>query len=191
MDLERQAILTLATAVHRRRTTHGWTFDQLAALAGISKGAVVAVESGKTNPSLSTITRLADAFGVPIADLLGGTVQDRLRLIPHHDLVPLWHTPIGGKAVLIQTINDVNAVEVWEWSLGPNEVYTGTPHPAGTMETVTVVAGTLVLTVNEDVISIPESASAVFQADCPHAYTATDAGTKFLMTVCLRVSAGR
>ena len=64
----------LTTAVARTlqalRADRGWSLDQLAARSGVSKGVLVALEQGRSNPNLATLARIGDAFGVPVTQLV-------------------------------------------------------------------------------------------------------------------------
>jgi dTDP-glucose pyrophosphorylase/transcriptional regulator with XRE-family HTH domain len=53
------------------RRRHGLTLTALAARLGYSKPYISAVENGTTKPSRAILAAYADAFGVPVADLLG------------------------------------------------------------------------------------------------------------------------
>lgn len=54
----------------RIRTEKGLSQVDIARNLGVSRGFVSNIESGKRNPTLSTITRLANALGVTIDALL-------------------------------------------------------------------------------------------------------------------------
>lgn len=190
MGSEREANLVLARAVRERRQAMKWSIDQLVARSGVSKGAIVAVESGSTNPSLSTLVRLADAFGVAVTDLLGDRPGTPVQLVPHAALPSLWQGPHGGKAVLVLTISGVSPVELWTWTLLSGECHESHPHPRGVVETVTVLTGTLRLTVAGAVLTVPAGTTATFQADREHAYAAADVTVTFLMTVHLPANTG-
>jgi transcriptional regulator with XRE-family HTH domain len=63
---------TLGRVMRRLREGRGLTQVELAQRAQVSQGYLAALEGGlKTNPSLSTLTKLATALGVPVAELLG------------------------------------------------------------------------------------------------------------------------
>jgi putative transcriptional regulator len=51
------------------RAEKDWTQAQLAALVGVSRQAVVAVENGKYEPALPLAFRIARAFGKNIEDV--------------------------------------------------------------------------------------------------------------------------
>ena len=48
------------------RAARGWTQSDLAARLEISRQSVIAIETGKFDPSLPLAFRIADVFGLPI-----------------------------------------------------------------------------------------------------------------------------
>ncbi|MGW1325207.1 helix-turn-helix domain-containing protein [Streptomyces antibioticus] len=63
----------LAASVARVRRAAGLTLSAVAARAGVSPAYVSQVESGTANPTVRTLSQIADALGVTPAELLGGT----------------------------------------------------------------------------------------------------------------------
>ena len=70
----------VARSVRALRAGHGWSLDKLAARSGVSKGVLVALEQGKSNPNLSTLVRISDTFGVPVTRLLEAAGEQRVRV---------------------------------------------------------------------------------------------------------------
>ena len=63
--------------IHRFRKARGWTQESLAALASIETSHLGKCERGAFNPALSTLRRLADAFGLPLSRMFNeGTPLD-------------------------------------------------------------------------------------------------------------------
>jgi transcriptional regulator with XRE-family HTH domain len=58
--------------VKRLRQARGWSFTYLSVHSGLSKNTIVGVESGKTEPRLTTISALAGSFGKTMSELLRG-----------------------------------------------------------------------------------------------------------------------
>jgi transcriptional regulator with XRE-family HTH domain len=61
--------------VRRRREALGLTLEQLAERADLTPNYVGSVETGKRDPSLSTVLALAKGLNVPPAELFGGVKE--------------------------------------------------------------------------------------------------------------------
>src|ERR1700728_1969579 len=62
---------TTGIALRMARQTRGLSQQQLAGMAGITRQAVSAVESGHSDPSLRVALALASALGVTVEELFG------------------------------------------------------------------------------------------------------------------------
>lgn len=182
--------VALAQAVRARRHTLGLSLDELAVRAAVSKGSLVALENGDANPTFSTIVRVADALQTPVSALLEGTETATVRLIDPGEQPVLWHGAQGGSARLLLTVPGAAPVEYWSWMLHPGESYVSHPHPAGVQEAITVIGGSLTLTVGRESLTIPAGATALFRADEAHTYAAAHEFCAFLMQVHLPASHG-
>jgi len=70
----------VARTLQALRTERGWSLDQLAARSGVSKGVLVALEQERSNPSLATLARISDAFGVPVTRLVEISDEPAVRV---------------------------------------------------------------------------------------------------------------
>src|SRR5258708_17690803 len=70
----------LARILQSLRAERGWSLDQLASRSGVSKGVLVALEQGRSNPNLATLARIGDAFGVPVTRLVDVSDEPVVRL---------------------------------------------------------------------------------------------------------------
>jgi XRE family transcriptional regulator, regulator of sulfur utilization len=61
--------MSIGPRLRQLRCSKGWSQEQLAAYAGISRGTANEVESGKTNASARVLEGLADALDVEVGDL--------------------------------------------------------------------------------------------------------------------------
>ena len=161
-------ITTVAHTVRALRAGHGWSLDQLAARSGVSKGVLVALEQGKSNPNLQTLTRISDAFGVPITRLLEITDAPRVRVTSRSAV--LWRGISGGTGTLVAATDAPWAAELWRWEMQPGEVHGGGAHAPGSKELVSVELGILTLTVAGERHEVAAGQSAQFPGDCAHQY---------------------
>lgn len=152
------------------RQERGWSLEELAHRSGVSKGMIVQIEGDRTNPSIGTLCRLAESFGVSVGRLIEPDPAPRVRLIDAAEPPTLWHGDLGGAARLLVGINDPAFVEFWEWRLPPGESHRSAEHAPRTRELMHVRSGSLVVTV--DGVDHPVAAGQTidFRSDRPHGY---------------------
>ena len=95
----------ITTAVARTlqalRADRGWSLDQLAARSGVSKGVLVALEQGRSNPNLATLARIGDAFGVPVTLLVDMGGEPAVRISSPDASRVLWRGPAGSLTLTV------------------------------------------------------------------------------------------
>jgi transcriptional regulator with XRE-family HTH domain len=160
----------VARATRSLRAERRWSLEALASRAGISKGMLVQIEQARTNPSLTTLCRLADAFGVTLAQLVELSEAPTVRVVEGDEAVRLWEGGSGSWADLLLGTDQREHVELWNWQLAPGDERPSEAHAEGTQEMVAVQAGTLTLHVGESEHVVPRGGGALFAADRPHRY---------------------
>jgi transcriptional regulator with XRE-family HTH domain len=159
----------LALAVRSARERKRWTLRALAARSGLSKGMLLQIENARTNPSIGTLIRIANAFGVGVWELFAAPAE-AVRLAAPPDRLTLWRGPKGGTAVLLIGSASPQPIELWEWRLGPGEVYKAGAHLPTTVEVLRVHQGVLSLVVGKRRFEVRAGGSAVARMDQPHQY---------------------
>ncbi|WP_037570289.1 helix-turn-helix domain-containing protein [Phaeacidiphilus oryzae] len=167
---------TLRTVAHNVRAARlraGLSLEELSRRAVVSKGALVGLEKAQGNPNLATLVRLADTLGISVSALMQGAAEGRVRIVDEASVHPLWTGERGSQARLMLTTSGPAPVEVWRWTLQPAEEYPSHPHQAGVVETVSVTAGRMTLTVDGTEHPVEAGQTATFDADLPHTYRGT------------------
>lgn len=161
---------TVARTLQGLRAQRGWSLDQLAARSGVSKGVLVALEQGRSNPNLATLAKLSDAFGVPVTRFVEVGDEPVVQVTGPDARRVLWQGPAGGSGTIIATTDPPWATELWRWELGPGEEFGGDAHAPGTREVAWVEAGTLTLTVGGEQVQVAAGQVARFSGSHPHRY---------------------
>src|SRR6516225_3580356 len=91
----------LARTLQALRAERGWSLDQLAARSGVSKGVLVSLEQGRSNPNLATLARIGDAFGLPVTRLIDTPSEPAVRITGPGESRTLWQGPSGGTGTII------------------------------------------------------------------------------------------
>jgi transcriptional regulator with XRE-family HTH domain len=181
----------VARTLQALRTDRGWSLDQLAARSGVSKGVLVALEQGRSNPNLATLARIGDAFGVPVTLLVDVGGEPAVKISSPDASRVLWRGPSGGTGTIIGATDPPWAVELWRWEVRPGETFGGEAHAPASREMVWVESGTLTLTVAGKRYEVGPGQCARFTASRPHRYgNAGDQPARLTMVVVIPPAPG-
>src|SRR5262245_63777834 len=131
----------VAAHIRARRQARRLSLDALAARSGVSKGMLVQIEQGTTNPSIGTLCRVAAALGASVADLVDLAPEGQDEVVLAAAARVLWRGRHGGHATLLVGSSGPDMLELWGWELRPGDRYDAIAHPPGTVELVHVTQG--------------------------------------------------
>jgi transcriptional regulator with XRE-family HTH domain len=158
-------------AMLKERRSGRFTVEELAARAGVSAGLISQIERGIGNPSFSTLSRLANALGLPIVAMFEGPDFDerqmvvrrknrRRLIVPHENttheiLVPGAHRRLGMVSSVLPP--------------GYNADDVGSSHPGE--EIVLVMSGTLHATIGGQAFVLEQGDTVTYDASLPHRWS--------------------
>jgi transcriptional regulator with XRE-family HTH domain len=157
----------LAAVLRELRSDRRYTLDAAANRIGISRRLLIDLEAGSGNPSLTTLLRLAEGYGVGLADLVGYADKPALTVRGARDARTLWSTDRGSRAQLLIASNQL---ELWHWSMAPGEERLSEPHRSGTEEIVRMLTGRLRISVGDEESELAGTQTALIAGDRPHSY---------------------
>ncbi len=182
---------TIGDRVRRGRRSRGWTLDQLAEAAGVSRRMVVNVEQGTCNPSVGTLLRLAGALGLGLPALVEPDGAADVGVTRAGAGAVLWTGDHGGTGVLVAGAGTPDVVELWDWTLAPGDEHTSEAHARGTRELVHVLTGALVLEAAGSTQALEPGDAASFPGDVPHSYRSDHPATTRFSLAVLEPGVGR
>ena len=159
----------IARNARQLRTDRGWSLDHMAGRSGISKGMLVQIEQARTNPSIGTLCRLADAFGVTLAQLVELSDTTSVRVVDPDEVVRLWSGEEGSAGDLLVGADRREHVELWRWTIAAGDTHESEGHLEGTREMMAVLSGTLTLEVGDGTHVVQRRRGALRRRR-PHAY---------------------
>ena len=158
----------------RVRSQRGVTLHDLSERTGISKSTLSRLENGQRRPSLELLLPLAQAYRIPLDDLVGAPeVGDpRIRLKPRR---------VHGRTVLPLT-RQPNGVQAWKIVI-PARQSTPQPRAHDGYEWLYVLSGRmrLVLGVQDLVLGVGEAAE--FDTQVPHWFGSTGEGSAEVLSI--------
>jgi transcriptional regulator with XRE-family HTH domain len=152
----------------RRRVAH-LSLDELAKLSGVSRAALSQIETCKTNPSLSVLWKVAVGLKIPFAELIGES-RESVSLLRRNEAQVLKSVDGKMESRPLARSGAGPGVEVYELRLTGHGAHTSEPHAPGTRELITVLQGSLKMSVGEETYVLAVGDSLVFAADQHHVY---------------------
>jgi len=176
--------LAIGARVKQERQSRGWTLDQLADAAGVSRRMLVNVEQGATNPSVGTLLRISDALGVGLPALVEAPQPKPVKVTRSGEGAALWTSAAGGRGLLVAGTESPDVVELWDWTLAPGDRHASDAHSAGTKELLQLQHGALTVTVGGQAFELEPGDALTFPGDVEHSYANPGAETaRFTLAV--------
>jgi transcriptional regulator with XRE-family HTH domain len=171
-------VKVVGTNLRRLRTEQGLSLSDLARSSGVAKATLSALEGGRGNPTLETLSALAAALQIPMGDLITPADPAPVTVVRSDE-----GTDIPGTANdlrLIARFTPGGTVEVYEAQWPKRSTRNAGGHGPGTREHVIVTRGGLKVGPLGREVGLAGGDYATFAADEPHLYEAR-AGTRALL----------
>ncbi|MFT9371869.1 helix-turn-helix domain-containing protein [Paenibacillus polymyxa] len=160
--------LILSKNLKHLRNERKLSLDKLADLTGISKTMLGQIERGESNPSITTVWKIANGLKISFTALISEPPADAV-VVPkskvqvleesnHYRLYPFF--PYEGN----------RNFEVYTVEIETGGELSSAPHREGTEEFITVFEGEMVVKVSEETYTVKAGDSIRFKADRPHIY---------------------
>ena len=160
----------LCERVRSLRKKRGWTLEQLSVACGVSRSMLSQIERGQANPTLGVAYRIAQAFGLPLGEMVEApSAASKIETIRAGDRK---HHFRSDRYVRIRTLSPLHLekdVEFYEVRLRPGGALRSAPHYTGTREFVTVEHGHIRIRSADDACDLAPGDSAHYPADVQHA----------------------
>jgi transcriptional regulator with XRE-family HTH domain len=153
------------------RQDRALSLDELSRQAGVSKSMLSQIERNQANPTVAVVWRLANALGVPMAELLGGDKpnQPAIATVPSH-ATPSLRSPDGRCELrILGPIELAGQFEWYELTVQPGGALESEPHEPGSREHLSVLAGMLEVQSAEATTQLKPGETARYAVDQLHA----------------------
>ncbi len=155
----------IARNVARRRTEQGLTIGELARRAAISKQTLSLLERGTANPTVDTLTSIAEALGTTLQALI---VESGSPVVVRPLSAAKWESGVGGSTRLLDQIYGYGYVRTSIVRLRAAAQRTSEVLYRGSLHHVFVMEGDVEVGPAKRPIAISEGDFARFPADTEH-----------------------
>jgi transcriptional regulator with XRE-family HTH domain len=168
------ALEQVGPRLRRLRSQRGITLTALAATTGISKSTLSRLETGQRRPSLELLLPLAQAYSVPLDDLVGAPeVGDpRVRLKPHS---------VNGRTVLPLT-RQAGGMQAWKIIVPASKSEPALKAHEG-YEWLYVISGRMRLIIGDHDLVLAAGEVAEFDTRVPHWFGSTGKGPAEILSL--------
>ncbi len=154
------------------REQQGLSLDELSRRAGVSKSMLSQIERAQANPTVAVVWRLANALGVPLAELLQSApaaAPPAITTVARHATPTLRGADAGCELRILGPIELAGQFEWYELTLQPGAALDSLAHEPGAREHLSVLTGKLALSAGAESATLQAGETARYAADQVHA----------------------
>lgn len=174
----------VCSRIKQLRASRKWTLEQLSSLCGVSRSMLSQIERGGANPTLGVTFRIAQAFGISLAELVDEpTGASKIDVVRCDDDAALFRS---DELIRIRTLSPLHTekdVEFYEILLRAKGKLESGAHFEGTTELLTVEKGHVVVTSGDGKTDLHKGDSAQYPADVPHSISNAGRGDAIVYLV--------
>lgn len=151
------------------RTEKNLSLDKLSNLTDVSKSMLGQIERGETNPTISTVWKIANGLKVSFSSLINEFQEDTIHIKKSYSNAIVADEG-RYRAYPLFPYDSVKKFEIYKIDIDKGGMLSSEPHPYGTYEYITVFSGKLMIISNGEKYSLSEGDSLKFKADKNHSY---------------------
>ncbi len=159
----------LGRTVAKLRRDYGLSLADLSAQSGVAKSIISQIERNETNPTLTTIWRLAHALDVSIESVLHGAEEGPFLEHTRRGATPILISDDGlCRLAVIGWLKTVDWLQWYDFQAEPGGVLGSEAHPRGSVECLSLLQGELEVEVGNVVESVRAGETLRYRCDRPH-----------------------
>ena len=159
----------LSENLKRLRSAAGLTQSGLAALAGIPRATLASMEQSGSNPGVQSVQAVAKALGVGLDALLDARPEERHYLVGPQEQQDYRADDGRYSARLVSPIVS-KGVNIHRVVMQPGCHSVGRPHPHGAQEFFLTIAGSAVIEIDGEAVTVPSGHLLQFPGHRRHIY---------------------
>lgn len=165
--------------LQRIRQQRRISLEKTADLTGVSKGMLHQIERGETQPTVTTLWKIATGLNTSFSSLLKED-ETTVFIVPQKDVPDVTEDDGKCKVYLQFPFDPQTRIEIFTLTLDPTCNYLSSPHSAGVQEYITVVSGVFNLQINGEMYTLPTGYAIRFVGNVEHRYLNQ---TEFAVTI--------
>lgn len=165
----KQIHLIVAENLRKYRKAYKLSLDKASDITGVSKTMLGQIERGDSNPTITTIWKIANGLKVSFTSLLKEPTKN-VKAISKEDLLEMTMNDGKYRVYPYFPFENDREFEIYMVEIEPGGILEAVPHHEGSEEYITVFDGQLELSVSGQIYLLKKDNSIKFKADCNHVY---------------------
>ncbi|CAM3794078.1 helix-turn-helix domain-containing protein [Litorimonas haliclonae] len=165
----------LGQTILRLRTADKLSLGDLSEMSGVAKSMISQIEKNETNPSLATLSRLSLALKTSVEAMVSADEsQDVLIEKLFVQDIPLLKSEDGlCELRIIGSVDTLQWVQWYDFRAEPGGILKSSPHPAGSVENLSILAGEVTVEVGSKSWTAKAGETIRYRGDFEHSLTNT------------------
>jgi len=159
---------SIGEGIRRERLRRGLTLAQLAAQVNLTVSALSQIERGASDPSISSLRRIAGAFDMPMFQFMVGTAQR--EIVVRRDRRTKLNFPDRELEYELVSADTSGEFEVLSLTLAPGGSTGATPNTHASEECAVVLSGDVVAEVAGQTYNLAVGDSIKIHRELPHRF---------------------
>lgn len=151
------------------RNKRNLSLDEVTKLTGVSKAMLGQIERGQSNPTVSTLWKIATGLKVSFSLFIDENQED-LKVICQNDISPIIEDNNRMKLYPIFPFDANKGFEIFTIELEPDCNHVSTPHNDGVEEYIIVTEGQIEIIIDDKKFILEKGDSIRFMANKQHEY---------------------
>ncbi|MFA6929535.1 MAG: XRE family transcriptional regulator [Lentisphaeria bacterium] len=170
---ETAGLPAIGVNLRRERKRQQFSLDELAEISKVSKAMLSQIETGKVNPTVAVLWRIAHALGLEFEVLLKNDSEENRRFEVNrgNQITSLMTQQSGTLFRVISPVSMANELEFYHVTQEPGCTHHSAGHLPGTEELIAVLEGSIQVRAGKNEAELQKGDFLAFEADLPHSIT--------------------
>lgn len=159
----------IAENLKKIRTEQGLSLDKVSKLSGVSKSMLGQIERGESNPTISTVWKIANGLKISFSSLLNQAANPTV-IMTEEDVTPMTADNGNYKIYPYFPFEEGRNFEMYKIVVKAGGKLMAEAHNKGIVEYITAFYGDIKLVIDGEDFIVKKGSSIRFRADRPHGY---------------------
>ena len=152
------------------RNQKNLSLDKASELTGVSKGMLAQIEKGVSNPTVTTLWKIATGLNVSFSYFMEEDEDNKIVCVYHNNINPIIESDGKMRVYPLFAYDNSKRFEVFSIELEPGCNHQSLPHNKGTEEYIVVTSGQIEIVIENSIYTLSYGDAIKYLANKSHCY---------------------